>query len=177
MRVLFLAQLALLVVDACVDVTEDSVGDDKECYDNVVWAKETGFGQKPEWYDDYGYTDTSSDADFQCILHENVGEGDGHGWNCKLPCSSTLSECDVASIADTAAPSAASSTVVPDTAASTAAPPPELTTDPTDTIASGPNGSSGSSGSNGSLEWSGWLLLLLAMLLCAAAAWLGQTAL
>jgi len=186
MRVLFVAQLALFVVDACIDVSEDSVGDDKVCYDNVAWAKETGITQNAAWYTDYeGIANTSSDADFQCILHANVGPGGGSGWKCKLPCTSTLSACTVAS----EAASTEATTVEPDSASSsssitTATPTSAIVTDATTTAVptsanattnatttTAASGSSGSNGSSGSLEWWGWLLLVLALLLCAAAAY------
>merc|ERR1719277_1564726 len=67
----------------------------KKCYNNVIWAKETGIKTQPQMYENYTtLTNTSSFADFQCALYGMVGgdeAGTGHG--CPMPCGSTLPDC------------------------------------------------------------------------------------
>merc|ERR1711862_854376 len=68
---------------------------EKRCYDNVLWAKETGCKTNPQWYVDEGITgcNNGSILDFQCALWKMRGkhrEGEAH--NCTRPCGSPL--CD-----------------------------------------------------------------------------------
>jgi hypothetical protein len=62
----------------CQDAKE---GDD--CYKEIVWAKTEGIGAHPEWYP--GLTTTSSDADFQALVHQNSPT------KCPAPCKHSAS--------------------------------------------------------------------------------------
>merc|ERR1712048_1377902 len=109
----------------------------KKCYNNVMWAKDTGIYTQPKMYENYTtLTNTSSFADFQCALYGMVGgdeAGTGHG--CPMPCGSTLPDCYQA--------------------------PPEDKGLPDSTTTTEPSGS-GSSG----LPWWAWLLIALALAAC-----------
>lgn len=72
----------------CKDVAVDSPG---ECYHNVEWAQLTGIYTKPEWYEEWPTLNSASSFnDFQYVLHEKIGPGNGTGWECPMPCQCSL---------------------------------------------------------------------------------------
>jgi len=79
-------------VPTCYDVLPTSPG---QCYYNILWAKGTGIMQHSEWYSHFpNLSMNSSLSDFQYALHTKlvhtkVGTGNGTGWQCPMPCTST----------------------------------------------------------------------------------------
>lgn len=79
-------------VPTCYDVLPTSPG---QCHYNLLWAKGTGITQHPEWYSHFpDLSVNSSLSDFQYALHtklvhSKVGTGNGTGWQCPMPCTST----------------------------------------------------------------------------------------
>ena len=77
----------------CKDVTESSTDAvEAKCYDNALWAKETGSQTKKEWYVNYPtVTKESSVAAWQCVLYQkslNREENGGkESHNCSKPCN------------------------------------------------------------------------------------------
>lgn len=131
-------------VPSCFDVLPNSPG---QCYYNVLWAKNTGLAMRPEWYSEFpGLTVNSSLSDFQYVLHTKLRTGNGTGWQCPMPCTSTF----LAS-ATSAAPTlmATTSTTTSSTTAFT-----------TTTIIASSSG----------FPWWCWLLLVLLVGLCFVAA-------
>merc|ERR1711953_784852 len=65
------------------------------CYYNAVWAKYNGITEHPEWYNHFpDLSVNSSLSDFQYALHTKlvhtkIGTGNGTGWQCPMPCTST----------------------------------------------------------------------------------------
>merc|ERR1711953_268420 len=65
------------------------------CYYNAVWAKYNGITQHPEWYNHFPRLSVNSSlSDFQYALHtklvhNKIGKGNGTGWQCPMPCTST----------------------------------------------------------------------------------------
>jgi len=126
-------------VPTCFDILPSSPG---QCYQNVLWAKNTGVALRPEWYSEFpGLTVNSSLSDFQYVLHTKLRTGNGTGWQCPQPCTSTFLVSSTP-----AAPTFMATSV---TTSST------ITFTTTTTIAS-------SSG----FPWWCWLLLLLLLGLC-----------
>mmetsp|Transcript_37727 Transcript_37727/g.94678 ORF Transcript_37727/g.94678 Transcript_37727/m.94678 type:complete len:500 (+) Transcript_37727:71-1570(+) len=56
--------------------------EEEECYEHVLWAKQTGIWFRPDWYT--GLTPQSSFEEFQAVLHQNE-----HHPDCPMPCLST----------------------------------------------------------------------------------------
>jgi len=131
-------------VPTCFDVLPESPG---QCYDNLMWAKNTGLDLHPEWYTGFpGLTVNSSVSDFQYVLHSKVVSGNGTGWQCPLPCTSTYL--------------VPSTTAAPNFLAATTMTTSTSTTSTTTTIES-----------SSALPWWCWLLLLLlAVLFCCVVA-------
>merc|ERR1712048_181865 len=139
-----------MVVPACAEITSVSPG---QCYQNILWAKQTGLDKKPEWYADFPSLNVnSSNNDFQYVLHHKIESGDGTGWECPLPCSSSFipSTTTSASAATTAIALESTATIT------------TSTTSYTTTTTTLDNGSA--------VPWWAWLLLLLLCALCLVAA-------
>jgi len=138
-----------LDVPACAEITSASPG---QCYQNILWAKETGLEKKPEWYSDFPSLNVnSSNNDFQYVLHAKIASGEGTGWECPLPCSSSF-------IASTT-PAAPATTIA---VLGLSSPTTTTTLTTTTTTSTLDNGSA--------LPWWAWPLLLGLCGLCLAAA-------
>jgi hypothetical protein len=79
-------------VPTCYDVLPTSPG---QCHYNVLWAKTIGITKHPEWYNHFPRLSVNSSlSDFQYALHtklvhNKIGKGNGTGWQCPMPCTST----------------------------------------------------------------------------------------
>lgn len=84
------------LADNCSDLNEansNMTTIEKRCYDNVLWAKETGCRQDPEWYAVEGIHSCGNGSilDFQCALWQMKGPvNQGVAHNCSKPCGSPL---------------------------------------------------------------------------------------
>jgi len=129
------------------DIGDNFSLDEKKAYScsqNLIWAKETGIKDHPEYYVNYSLTENSSWADYQCALYQAKGTDEaGTGWNCTYPCTSTLPQCPQPGSKELPTP-----------------PPTAFPTNETETEAG-----SGGSGSSG-LPWWAWLLIGLALAAC-----------
>eukprot|EP00928_Gymnodinium_smaydae_P088611 TRINITY_DN72678_c0_g1_i1.p1 TRINITY_DN72678_c0_g1~~TRINITY_DN72678_c0_g1_i1.p1 ORF type:complete len:470 (+),score=63.72 TRINITY_DN72678_c0_g1_i1:78-1487(+) len=73
----------------CHDVTSGETQTSyKECYRNLVWAKDVGIKQRPEFYAKYAFLKPDSSLkDFQEALYAMKGNSAGESWDCPLPCA------------------------------------------------------------------------------------------
>lgn len=141
-----------MTTPTCYNVLPTSPG---QCYNNMIWARDTGLVQDPDWYSPWPTLSNASElGDFQYVLHAKLQSGNGTGWQCPMPCTSTFCNGGSCTTTVTTTTILKALDVAPNTTTTM------LTTITTTTVAAG----------SGSGPWWAWVLGVVAILLCCLAA-------
>lgn len=147
-----------LPVPKCAQITAASPG---QCFGAVMWAKNVGIVQQPDYYGAWpGLNTNSSFEDFQYVLNQMIDnpQSNGTGWQCPMPCTSTY----ITTLTTTAAVTSTAGLV------STSAKDLVMPSSTSPAVFSTTTAMVGASDESSGFPWWGWLILLGVALLCCA---------